>query len=133
MKRPASAGDKNSDLGTAGFSGMIGVTLFGIFLTPVFFSVITKFFGPRPSSPQKTGVEEQRSRNWLKTLDFYVIYSAKSELVSQMPKKSRGRSQNEIDGDLVRQMAIIGGAPHRRSPSIFIVAVTRSKTGSGTS
>ena len=25
-----------------------------------------------------------------------------------MPKKSRGRSQNEIDGDLVRQMAMIG-------------------------
>jgi multidrug efflux pump len=49
-------------LGTAVFSGMIGVTLFGIFLTPVFFSVIMKFFGPRPSSPQKTGVGEQRSR-----------------------------------------------------------------------
>jgi multidrug efflux pump len=27
-------------LGTAVFSGMLGVTLFGIFLTPVFFSVI---------------------------------------------------------------------------------------------
>jgi multidrug efflux pump len=37
-------------LGTAVFSGMIGVTLFGIFLTPVFFSVMMKFFGPRPSS-----------------------------------------------------------------------------------
>jgi multidrug efflux pump len=31
-------------LGTAVFSGMIGVTLFGIFLTPVFFSVIMKLF-----------------------------------------------------------------------------------------
>jgi len=29
-------------LGTAVFSGMIGVTLFGIFLTPVFFSVIER-------------------------------------------------------------------------------------------
>jgi multidrug efflux pump len=27
-------------LGTAVFSGMLGVTLFGIFLTPVFFTVI---------------------------------------------------------------------------------------------
>jgi hypothetical protein len=26
---------------------MIGVTFFGIFLTPVFFSVIMKFFGPQ--------------------------------------------------------------------------------------
>jgi multidrug efflux pump len=34
-------------LGTAVFTGMIGVTFFGIFLTPVFFSVIMKFFGPR--------------------------------------------------------------------------------------
>jgi hypothetical protein len=30
------------------FSGMIGVTLFGIFLTPVFFSVIMKLFGRKP-------------------------------------------------------------------------------------
>ncbi len=32
-------------LGTAVFSGMIGVTIFGIFLTPVFFSVIEKLTG----------------------------------------------------------------------------------------
>jgi multidrug efflux pump subunit AcrB len=37
-------------LGTAVFCGMIGVTLFGIFLTPVFFSVIMKFFGSRPAA-----------------------------------------------------------------------------------
>jgi multidrug efflux pump subunit AcrB len=45
-------------LGTAVFSGMIGVTLFGIFLTPVFFSVILKFFGPKPAvslSPELNG------------------------------------------------------------------------------
>ena len=30
-------------LGTAVFAGMIGVTLFGIFLTPVFFSVVRWF------------------------------------------------------------------------------------------
>jgi multidrug efflux pump len=29
-------------LGTAVFAGMIGVTLFGIFLTPVFFSVVDR-------------------------------------------------------------------------------------------
>jgi multidrug efflux pump len=36
-------------LGTAVFSGMIGVTLFGIFLTPVFFTFIMKYFGPKPT------------------------------------------------------------------------------------
>src|SRR5213078_113758 len=34
-------------LGTAVFAGMIGVTLFGIFLTPVFFYVI-QWLGDRP-------------------------------------------------------------------------------------
>src|ERR1700757_2716156 len=42
-------------LGTAVFAGMIGVTLFGIFLTPVFFSVIMKFFGPRGTASGRTG------------------------------------------------------------------------------
>jgi multidrug efflux pump len=36
--------EMNQALGTAVFSGMIGVTFFGIFLTPVFFSVIMKIF-----------------------------------------------------------------------------------------
>jgi Cu/Ag efflux pump CusA len=42
-------------LGTAVFAGMIGVTLFGIFLTPVFFSVIMKFFGPRGKGETANG------------------------------------------------------------------------------
>ena len=38
-------------LGTAVFSGMIGVTLFGIFLTPVFYVVIRWFTEPRGGNP----------------------------------------------------------------------------------
>jgi multidrug efflux pump len=34
-------------LGTAVFSGMVGVTLFGIFLTPVFFYVINRLTEPQ--------------------------------------------------------------------------------------
>src|SRR5208283_4660172 len=34
-------------LGTAVFAGMIGVTFFGVFFTPVFFSVSMKFFSGR--------------------------------------------------------------------------------------
>src|SRR5271169_3931090 len=41
-------------LGTAVFAGMIGVTFFGIFFTPVFFSLITKFFGGRPEGKRST-------------------------------------------------------------------------------
>ncbi len=35
-------------LGTAVFGGMLGVTLFGIFLTPVFYYVIQRFGAPQP-------------------------------------------------------------------------------------
>jgi multidrug efflux pump len=38
-------------LGTAVFFGMLGVTLFGIFLTPVFFYVIRSLTGQRTSAP----------------------------------------------------------------------------------
>ena len=34
---------------------MIGVTLFGIFLTPVFFSVIMKLFASRPAAKAAPG------------------------------------------------------------------------------
>jgi hydrophobe/amphiphile efflux-1 (HAE1) family protein len=40
-------------IGTAVFSGMIGVTLFGIFMTPVFFSVIMKLFEGKKEKPGK--------------------------------------------------------------------------------
>jgi multidrug efflux pump len=42
-------------LGTAVFSGMIGVTLFGIFLTPVFYYVITWLAAPRAVTPPAPG------------------------------------------------------------------------------
>src|SRR2546423_12847091 len=38
-------------LGTAVFAGMIGVTLFGIFLTPVFYSVVRRFSDRGPGEP----------------------------------------------------------------------------------
>jgi multidrug efflux pump subunit AcrB len=48
-------------LGTAVFSGMIGVTFFGIFLTPVFFSVIMKLFASSKEKPRvvQTLAEDQ--------------------------------------------------------------------------
>jgi multidrug efflux pump len=39
-------------LGTAVFAGMIGVTFFGVFLTPVFFSVVMKIFARTPRAKQ---------------------------------------------------------------------------------
>jgi multidrug efflux pump len=42
--------EMRSTLGIAVFSGMLGVTIFGIFLTPVFYFVIVRLFG-QPESP----------------------------------------------------------------------------------
>jgi HAE1 family hydrophobic/amphiphilic exporter-1 len=36
--------EMRESLGTAVFSGMLGVTFFGLFLTPVFFVTLRKFF-----------------------------------------------------------------------------------------
>jgi hypothetical protein len=44
--------EMRSTLGIAVFAGMLGVTLFGIFLTPVFYYVIVRWFGqPTPPAP----------------------------------------------------------------------------------
>jgi multidrug efflux pump len=47
-------------LGIAVFSGMLGVTLFGIFLTPVFYYVI-QWFKDRTGSNQPAGREPRRA------------------------------------------------------------------------
>jgi len=54
-------------LGTAVFSGMLGVTLFGIFLTPVFFIVIDWLGG--------TNVFHSRLARWIRfvTLFFFAF------------------------------------------------------------
>jgi multidrug efflux pump subunit AcrB len=46
-------------LGTAVFAGMIGVTFFGIFLTPVFFSVIMKIFARAPKKKKQSSIEHR--------------------------------------------------------------------------
>src|ERR1019366_6734109 len=45
-------------LGTAVFSGMLGVTIFGIFLTPVFYFVIQWFKDRRPPAPVEPDDED---------------------------------------------------------------------------
>ena len=75
-------------LGTAVFSGMLGVTIFGIFLTPVFFSVIDWLGGRRLFHTADGSPADSRSCSrgcglprWLPVLDrwsarpscFYLV------------------------------------------------------------
>jgi multidrug efflux pump len=48
--------EMRSTLGIAVFSGMLGVTLFGIFLTPVFYYLVVRLFGASapPASTEQT-------------------------------------------------------------------------------
>ena len=48
-------------LGTAVFAGMIGVTFFGIFLTPVFYSVVRWFRDRGQPKPEPSAAREGRS------------------------------------------------------------------------
>src|SRR5690606_7022204 len=48
-------------LGIAVFSGMLGVTAFGIFFTPVFYSVIRKLSEREPSTTPPASKEDRRS------------------------------------------------------------------------
>jgi multidrug efflux pump len=49
-------------LGVAVFSGMLGVTVFGLFFTPVFYSVIMWFAGKKPSGQLPSNVASEQSR-----------------------------------------------------------------------
>ena len=49
-------------LGVAVFAGMVGVTLFGIFLTPVFFSVVQWFGWDAPRGRPAGGPGESDGR-----------------------------------------------------------------------
>jgi multidrug efflux pump subunit AcrB len=50
-------------LGTAVFAGMIGVTFFGVLFTPIFFSVIMKFFGGKSGGKPESGRAHQERRS----------------------------------------------------------------------
>jgi multidrug efflux pump len=51
LLRSGAGAEMQVALGTAVFSGMLGVTLFGVFLTPVFYSVIERLRGPDAPPP----------------------------------------------------------------------------------
>jgi multidrug efflux pump subunit AcrB len=51
MLATGAGAEMRQTLGTAVFSGMLGVTLFGLFLTPVFYFVLQRLSGSKAKSP----------------------------------------------------------------------------------
>jgi hypothetical protein len=79
-------------LGTAVFAGMLGVTLFGIFLTPVFYSVI-QWFKDRRMSAETEGARE-----------------AHGHVPSSLPKASLADGANRLQGTVTSVRLIDGRA-----------------------
>ena len=61
-------------LGVAVFSGMLGVTVFGIFLTPVFFYVIA-WFGDRGQNAVKQPIPERIQVEAPQTVDGQAAHA----------------------------------------------------------
>jgi multidrug efflux pump len=68
-------------LGVAVFAGMIGVTLFGLLLTPVFFNVVDRLSGTRAFA----------SRGWQigSTVAFGVLTLGLRWIVAAVPRRRR--------------------------------------------
>jgi multidrug efflux pump len=64
-------------LATAVLSGMIGVTLFGVFLTPVFYYVLTGFGGKEPS-PKPTAKEPAAAQERVVAVDSEAVHGAQA-------------------------------------------------------
>ena len=73
-------------LGTAVFSGMLGVTLFGVFLTPVFFYVIDGFAGRRLLS---TGFVPRAAALLLDVVSLQFVHRALKHLWNRSRTRSR--------------------------------------------
>ena len=65
-------------LGTVVFFGMIGVTFFGVFLTPVFYTVIRRLTGHRPVPAETASQKRSRLRD--------------------RPRQTRGRKRTTVSG-----------------------------------
>ena len=94
-------------LGTAVFSGMLGVTLFGIFLTPVFFYVIQKLAGKKEEEDrsQEAGARRRQSRVMGSEYGVASFHALRGKGSSDAPRPRLGRTWT----------ASVLGASHARS------------------
>ena len=97
-------------LGTAVFSGMIGVTLFGIFLTPVFFYVIRRLFGAKGVA-KATGRRiwrevKSRSEIIVTVQSYLAIQELEHEDVDRVPSNSIAVGRCSLGGDTAGLAAI---------------------------
>ena len=115
-----SRGRDAAHLGTAVFSGMLGVTLFGIFLTPVFFYVIDRL-GDRGCSPSRLVIGDlARSSGFVASLGGSGLAPARASgrrfrHMSRLhaSKRHHGAARGMISVQHARLVKKPGEPPHR--------------------
>jgi multidrug efflux pump subunit AcrB len=83
MLSAGAGAEMRQTLGTAVFSGMLGVTLFGIFLTPVFYYVIT-WFSDRGTGPGHPRIVEEDGDDVVadeEASDEHFVYHGDGEVI----------------------------------------------------
>jgi hydrophobe/amphiphile efflux-1 (HAE1) family protein len=107
-------------LGVAVFSGMLGVTVFGIFLTPVFYYVIQRLGDRRAGATPADAEEEGGARDEGRPFDTHVTHTESAEVhpngqahtehvhAAHTNGDGARRDDHEFDEDLIPS----GPAPH---------------------
>jgi hypothetical protein len=101
-------------LGVAVFSGMLGVTVFGIFLTPVFFYVIAGF-----ARSELTSTVEVRFTRMISIYTLRVLTLGIPWLIMELMGRRRWFVQTEIPDTVLAEKVVVGteetngnGKPH---------------------
>jgi hypothetical protein len=84
-------------LGTAVFAGMIGVTLFGLILTPVFYSVVRWFSERHDSNVPGTTAPQQAAEASLPAPTRRVVAIDRQDVRGTRLQKTRDALENGSD------------------------------------
>ena len=86
------AAEMRQELGTVVFFGMIGVTVFGVFLTPVFYTVIRRVTGHRPVLAERP-------------------FRSVSASLRGRPRQTRGRKRTTVQSVTATALSVVKWVP----------------------
>ena len=119
-------------LGTAVFSGMLGVTLFGIFLTPVFFYVIDWLGEHAACSSSRGCASAVHPLRWTLGVVAMLGVAVRSPAMAPMRRRRAGRPHDRLSDtviDRIRDRRAVDLAAHcRRSLNRRLEHLTKPET-----
>jgi hypothetical protein len=113
MLASGAGSEMRKSLGTAVFSGMLGVTLFGIFLTPVFFYVIEWFIDTplfRSTWMRRLGAGSLALLTFPRRLTRYFVHMRHESRRSPAAASSNGNGSRDGQGS----DPLIGTGEHKK-------------------